>query len=58
MLVYFEIDKSTYEHSRDEVYQADMQATIIKLNDKSFSSILFIVAFFYNYIVIIKACMI
>jgi uncharacterized membrane protein len=39
-------------------YQADMPATIIKLNGKSFFNILFIVAFFYNYIVIINACMI
>jgi hypothetical protein len=39
-------------------YQADMQATIIKLNSKSFFNILVIVAFIYNYIVIINACMI
>jgi hypothetical protein len=80
MLVYFEIDKSTFGRKgrsllKDSIggnaliegvavmidyegqeYQADMQATIIKLNSKSFFNILFIVAFFYNYIVIINAC--
>jgi hypothetical protein len=39
-------------------YQADMQAIIIKRNGKMFFNILLIVAFFYNYIVIINACLI
>jgi hypothetical protein len=42
-------------------YQADMQAIIIKLQYsivRVFFNILFTVAFFYNYIVIINACMI